>query len=176
MMRLFIEEENKIKAKLLEEQYKENLLQQTRWVTSFPFFSTMDGLMNDAQREYAELKRQRLLDDRRENAELLGDSMELALPLSRFMTFDGAAESKEAPAAPSQIAAVTPFMLLLAQRREPKLIASSSATRPKEDPRAGGYRLEDYAAKSWTETALGLAMHGISIDPPLPISSLASRS
>lgn len=102
--------------------------------------------------------------------------MELAVPLSRFMNHDGDAESQAAPAVPPQLGTMTPFMLLLTQRREPKLIASASLTRPKEDPRAGGYRLEDYAAKTWVEAFLGLAMHGIVIEQPLRSDARVSGS
>lgn len=107
------------------------------------------------------MKRQRLLEDWRMNAELLGDSVDFALPLSRFMNPDADAEAKEPTSGSVQFTAMTPFMVLLSHRREPRMIVSSTPAREQEDPSAGGYKIEDHYTKIWMEVNHGLELHNI---------------
>lgn len=115
-------------------------------------------------------KRQKLLESRQENAVLLGESTEFQVPLSRLMAPVMGVDRGETAVLPVS-AAVTPFMLLLGQRKEPKMILQNKAASKQMEPVAGGYSLEAYAFKNWSEIVSGLVCYDAltAIDRKVPL-------
>lgn len=108
-------------------------------------------------------KRQRHLQSLIDNADLLGERHDPALQLSRLMGgvvgASAGAGQDEASASQQPSAAATPFALLVAQRKEPKLIVLSRAPGKPDSSLAGGYSRSDLALRNWDEIAAELARH-----------------